>query len=140
MTETGRRWSWRAALTTWPLAVVAVVVFLNVTGPGWLTLNRLVHEGLQTTATVVRLEPNNHNGCTYAYVIQGRRYTGSDEGCGGGRKVGDPLTVTYVPADPASSTSSSPGDALRVSVVLSLLLSTVIAGLRLTRRAGRPQR
>ena len=106
-------------------------------------MNALTHEGLQTTATVLRLEPNNHNGCAYAYVVQGGRYTGSDEGCGGGRKVGDPLTITYVPADPASSTSSSPADALRVAVVLNLLLSTVaavLAGLGLTRRAGRRER
>lgn len=143
--QTNRRWSWQTATISWLLALVVVGLLFNVTGPGWLTLNALAHEGQQTSATVVRLEPNNHNGCAYAYVVQGHPYTGSDSLCGGGRQVGDPLPITYVAADPASSTSSSPApaDALRTSLIFWLLFSTVLAvgvGSVLTSRAGRPGR
>ena len=73
------------------------------------------------------LEPNNHGGCQVKYRVADRNYVHSEEGCGVGRRVGDTLSVTYLPSDPSFATVAPPSDRIRSALVINLGGPTVLA-------------
>lgn len=123
----GQRWSWRAALSAWVLAAVAITVSVNTFGSGWGDLSLLAHDGQRTTATVSELEPNNHNGCKYRFSIGGHSYTGSQERCADSLRVGDSVPVTYLPSNPSVSTTGTAGSRLRRALLITFLAPTALA-------------
>jgi hypothetical protein len=101
-----------------------MAVLFSAFSRGWINTLELAHSGTRVAATVVRLELSNHGGCRYAYSVDARTYTKSDSRCGVSRQIGDPLVVTYLPSNPAVSTTGSPGGNVRNALMISLLVPT----------------
>jgi hypothetical protein len=106
-------------------------------GLGWIDAYQLAHSGKTTVATVTNLEPENHDGCQYAYTVASHTYTRSEETCGTGHQLGDRFAIIYLPGTPSVATMSSPDTALRGQILFNLLVPTLAAGVVV---AGRKRR
>ena len=122
-----KKW-WRNPLATWFVAFALFAVTYNVFGLGWIDAYQLAHSGKITVATVTKLEPQNHDGCQYAFTVADHTYTRSEEGCGTGHQLGDRFAIIYLPTTPSVATMSSPGAALRGQILFNLLVPTLAAG------------
>lgn len=112
--------------------VVFVYIFLTTNFSGnndRLTVYRLVQQRktATATATVTRLDRQNHNGCDYAYSVGSHRYEGSEEGCAQNHHVGDTLPVFYLLAKPSASTPTPPRELLRTGVLFSAIAPSILA-------------
>ena len=65
--------------------------------------------GRPAVGTVMSVQPDNHDLCTYWYRVGDHRYNGSDL-CSG-QEVGGHVSLTYLPSDPSFSVIG-PGPAL----------------------------
>jgi len=130
-----------AAVLTWVLAFTILALYFNLTQHGWIAWYRLHSDGRTTAATITQLNPTNHNGCRYAYSVASRSYTHSEEGCADDHLLGDVISVTYSPSDPAFATVDDPLDRLRTALIVNLLVPTAaaigIAGIVLQSRRKR---
>lgn len=118
----------RTPVATWFVAFALFAVTYNVFGLGWIDAYQLAHSGKTTVATVTKLEPQNHDGCQYAYTVADHTYARSEETCGTGHQLGDRFAIIYLPATPSVATMSSPSDALRGQILFNLLVPTLAAG------------
>jgi hypothetical protein len=127
---------WR---TLWIAAVAFLVIygglFYNVY-PTWRRNEQLAHNGLPTIGIVTEKHPMNHESITYAYRVGTTSFTGvGPSGVGGVPpfdrvKIGDQITVRYLPANPSTSLPGDPVDLFRSwSGLLFLLLPLVCLGL-----------
>jgi uncharacterized protein DUF3592 len=103
-------------LTSWALGGLATVVGLAVlTGlvlkdHGWWGYLRLVNAGVTTRAVVVRTDRGNHCLAEYSFATEGQTYRGSGADCS--VRVGESVTITYLPSDPRHSCIRLARDAL----------------------------
>lgn len=142
-----KKW-WRNPVATWFVVFALFAVTYNVFGLGWIDAYQLAHSGKTTDATVTKLEPQNHDGCQYAYTVADHTvadhtYARSEETCGTGHQLGDRFAIIYLPATPSVATMSSPGTALRGQILFNLLVPTLAAGVvgaGRRRRKGKPGR
>jgi hypothetical protein len=132
-----KKW-WRNPVATWFVAFALFAVTYNVFGLGWIDAYQLAHSGKTAVATVTKLEPQNHDGCQYAYTVADHTYARSEETCGTGHQLGDRFAIVYLPATPSVATMSSPGTALRGQILFNLLVPTLAAGVVVV--AGRRRR
>lgn len=101
---------WRNALAVW------VIVFLvinattgNLLAGTTIRQYRLAMHGRSTTGTVTALNLSDHGGCTFAYKVDGVRYSRSEQACGfteSNPEVGDLIKVNYEVDDPGIATTS----------------------------------
>jgi len=124
-----RAWLWRG-LATW-LACFLLVDAATVGVSGWASSYRMATSHHRATATVTALMPNDRTGCSYSYVVKGRKLAGSWAPCPGSVHVGSHFLVTYLPSDPSTSQPGDPtagvlGGALFV-VLAPVLLGVVVA-------------
>ena len=103
----------------------AIGLTLSVGGNGWPARIQLARHGKTTIATIVRLEPQNHNGCVYEFVVDGESYSHSAEACDSG--VGSGMVVTYLPDRPSVSESGRPDSGLRNALIIGLGVPTLFA-------------
>ena len=137
-----KKWPW-GPLGTWFVVFAFFAVTYNVFGLGWIDAYQLAHSGKTTVATVTKLEPQNHDGCQYAYKVADHTYTRSEETCGTGHQLGDRFAILYLPATPSVATMSSPDTELRNQILLNLFVPTLFAGVigaERRRRKGKPGR
>jgi len=131
--RSGWTWSWKRAAAGWALGLAVMALGLGVFGHSWIDAYRLAHDGKTTSGVITKLLPEKHDGCEYAYVVNGRTYTHSDETCGASRRLGDQLEVTYVAATPSVATALGKGTVLSDYIGFSLLL-TALFGFAVGRR------
>ena len=81
------------------------------------------------------LEPNSHGLARYEFEAGGKIYRSSQTGTSG-LKVGDKVTVFYLPGEPGFSTLTAPGAAIRSNIEGSVIMS-VIAGFVVAWRVGK---
>jgi hypothetical protein len=121
-------WSWRRAVAVWAALLAFIAVTTGALDGGWANVYRLARHGVAAAGTVRELDLQDHGGCGYSYVVGERTYGGSENGCGDGRRVGDPLPVYYLVDDPTVSTTVTPGLGSLVSPVGFVLLAPVLMG------------
>ncbi|PYT75613.1 MAG: hypothetical protein DMG40_27875 [Acidobacteria bacterium] len=90
--------------------IVSWAMFQNM-APEWRRHRRLARSGVQIAGTVRAKEPMNHASIRYDYFVAGVRYAGGP--CSVHTqfdriRVGDTITVTYVPDSPSISTCEDP--------------------------------
>jgi hypothetical protein len=104
---------------------------MNIQNKGWIDWFNLSIDGKNTSATIISVDNTNHNTCKFEYLVNGKKYFSSDQGCN--VKVGQSVFVTYLPAEPSFGTLSSPLGVL-LSLIFMPLLFSIIAGLGLAFR------
>jgi hypothetical protein len=120
-----RAWLWKG-LATW-LACFLLVDAATVGVSGWASSYRMATSHHRATATVTALLPNDRTGCTYRYLVKGRKLAGSWAPCPGSVHVGSNFLVTYLPSDPSTSQPGDPtGGAL--GGALFIVLAPVLLG------------
>lgn len=92
-----RSWTWRSAVLG--ALVVGYMVLIFVQRDRMTTA--LAERGRTCEATVYEVQPRNHDQMYFSYEIGGVRHEKHD--FASGRKVGDHITVTYLPEDPEIS-------------------------------------
>jgi hypothetical protein len=97
---------------------IGVIVFVAVwslifhdTSRDWRAHQRLARSGVQVTGAVTAKEPMNQASIRYDYFVDGVRYSGGP--CGvherfNSVRLGDRITVTYLPDSPSTSTCEDP--------------------------------
>ena len=102
-------------VAVWLLMAVALVVGLG--SVNCLRYYQLTKEGLVTKGWVTAKEPQVHQNVHYSYAVEGRTY--NDVGHGdfgnpnfGQLRIGDPVTVSYLPRRPEVSCLGRPNDLL----------------------------
>jgi hypothetical protein len=90
----------------------------NLLGAAVVADYQLLTQGRTTSGTVTGLDLSNHDSCSYTYRVAGRTFSASEDGCGGGRRVGSSLKVTYVPSHPEVATYGDPGSELWQELLL----------------------
>lgn len=108
---------------------LATVVWFYFGGVNLPFLQRLAANGVPTEASVTFPDCGNHNNVRYTFEANGRTFSGGgrpgrDRPCNQLR-VGDRLTVWYVPADPSINLPRNPKRAL-ANELLSLGLAAVV--------------
>src|SRR5450755_2058273 len=129
----GWTWSWKRAVVGWVLGLAVMALGLGVFGHSWINAYRLAHDGKTTTGVITKLLPEKHDGCEYAYVVNGRTYSHSEETCGASRRLGDHLEITYIAATPSVATALGKGTVLWDYIAVTLLLTSLF-GFALCRR------
>jgi hypothetical protein len=120
-----RAWLWKG-LATWA-ACFLLVDAATVGVSGWASSYRMATSHHRASATVTALLPNDRTGCTYSYVVKGRKLAGSWAPCPGSVHVGSHFLVTYLPSDPSTSQPGNPtGGAL--GGALFIVLAPVFLG------------
>jgi hypothetical protein len=125
-------------LTAWFLGFFVALTFYwgaATFGAGfdWVREYRLLRHAVHTDGIVTAREPKNHNAAHYEFEESGKRYR--SVGQGGGR-VGEKVTVYYLPDDPSFSRIVRPGDDLTFMVLAPIVLST-LAGFIVMLRSGK---
>ena len=122
--------------------VGAVLIAVGIGSINIPLLYPLVRRGVPTCGTITRREPANHNSVHYSYEVNGKTYTGVQQG-----GVGDQSTaystdcvgyvVYYLPQNPQRSCIGQPGLMLTndiVPITLAMLSFPPIALLAWRRR------
>lgn|SRR5262249_29300527 len=78
---------------------------------GWWGYLRLVNSGVTTRAVVVRTDRGNHCLAEYSFATEGQTHRGSGADCSA--RVGESVTITYLPSDPQHSCIGLARDALK---------------------------
>lgn len=124
---------WRRVRRLGPVAVgllAGLVLLLLVevfTGFVQLSMLRLaIDGGRHTTAVITALNPENHGACEYIFTVGGRRIRGSDTRCVGRHRVGEDVSVTYLPTDPSIVTMDDPVTRFWGGSVVSLLAAIIV--------------
>jgi hypothetical protein len=103
----------------------------------WYGEYRLDDFGVETTGTVIRKEPREHWTVVFGYEVGGRQYTGRGSPETGSLpsmdeiRVGDPVRITYDPADPGRSRGWDPDRRFLPEYSL-FLLATMVASATVT--------
>jgi hypothetical protein len=100
-------------------------IFFNVLGQNVYDELRLTHSGANVVATVTK-PTSDHGGCDYRYVISGRTYRGSADGCISSPAAGQAITVRYLPSHPSVSgqlSSSTPWAKIAINFLAPTLLA-----------------
>ena len=130
-----RGWSWRRAAGVWFTAVVFFGVVSTNSGNNWVESYRLAQHGVPTTATVTAFIPQDHAGCAYSYLVNGRSYGGTMQACSDHHGVGGLLPIRYLPDVLSLSTTTLDGQWWWPAVLL-LVLLPLAAGLVAGARGG----
>jgi hypothetical protein len=118
----------------------ALIFYLGATtfsGFDWARHQRLVSEAAQAQATITSVEPNSHSFARYEFEVGGKRYQASATGVHDVR-VGDHVTVFYLPTEPRFSTLRTPGSDLRSNIAASVAMA-VVAGCVVAWRVGKAE-
>jgi hypothetical protein len=91
-------------------------IWLGVTN--WGEYYRLANAGRQVRGRVVSKEADNHQAVRYSYVVDNKIYTAVGRAGNGNPRfedlaVGEVVSVTYLPTDPAKSALGNPSRLLR---------------------------
>lgn len=89
----------------------------------------LVHKGLPTCGTIIRIDAQNHNSVYYSYEVNGKTYEGVQQGGVDGEGTGfSPYcpgwVVYYLPESPERSCIGYPGPMLSneiIPIILAML-------------------
>jgi hypothetical protein len=106
------------------LAFTFFTIVPNLVGHSWLAWYKMSKIGRQTDAIITKLEPENHNGCRFDYVINMKRYDGWASGCAQ-YGLGSALKITYFPDDPSFSTAKEAQSKLLFLVLAPFLMSAI---------------
>ena len=115
------------------VALVFFAMAINSQPHGWGAWYDLWRSGQTSQATVTSLHPQDHHGCSLKYTIDSKEYEAKDDGCYA--QIGEVVSITYSPADPAFVTLKSPKQEF-FSLVLAPVIVSVLAGLMAAWRAG----
>ena len=132
MNGSSKRLSLRAPWLAGLFAGLALFVFiaLPLTGIGLAKPYELWRHSRTTSATITQLEPDDHDGCVFAFSASGTAYSVQDEGCGTDHSVGDRLAVLYDPGDPADASATNRAttliDFLMVNFGIPILIGLVV--------------
>jgi hypothetical protein len=115
------------AVKTALIAFAFFTIVPNLVGHSWLAWYKMSKTGQWTEAVITKIEPENHQGCGYEFVVNAQKYTGWDSGCAS-YGVGSSIKIMYLPDKPSFSTTRNPGGEL-MFVVLAPFLMSVIGGI-----------
>lgn len=98
----------------------------------------LARRGVETMGTVTGFEPNNHRTVHYTFEVNGKTFSGSQEG----GVDGEPTTtsakhaVFYLPEDPNTSCIGDPmpmlwNEVISISLVMFILVPVALLGARM---------
>ncbi len=114
-------------LLVYMFAVIIVRVVFGQVDAANLDKDRILTEsGVQTTATITKLDCSNHSAIEYAFIVSGQNYSSRQTATNcDSSSVGQQITVTYVPLNP---TISIPGgtDGLLLSELIAVWLVSII--------------
>jgi len=127
----------RTGLIAALICFVFFAVLFNAQPHGWAARYQLARGGMEAQATITRSQPENHQLCYFEYIVNSKRYEGSDDGCSA--DIGHVVKIWYLPSDPSFSTTKSPVGEFVFSVFGPLLLS-VFAGIVAAWRRSRRRR
>lgn len=90
------------------------------------SLYRLMHRGIETTGTITDFEPNNHRTVHYSFDVNGKSYSGSQQGGVDGEvtSISTRHAVFYLPDDQNVSCMGNPKPMLKneiIPIVLAML-------------------
>jgi len=93
------------------------------------SLYRLMRRGIETTGTITDFEPNNHRTVHYSIDVNGKSYSGSQQGGAEGEEtsvssISTRRAVFYLPDDPNVSCIGNPAPMLKneiIPIVLAML-------------------
>jgi len=111
----------RRVLASWVAGgLITAAVLSGFTGQiayerGWSNYLRLIRNGSDCQATIIRTESGSNCLATYSFKVGGRSYYGTGPNCSA--RVGQQVTVTYLADDPSSSCLGSPVEGLANAVV-----------------------
>ncbi len=126
-----------ASKPTFTLSLIAMVLFgALVVGPvigsQWWQAFQLTRHGVRVPAIITALEPNNHRAVHYTYDVNGVSVQTFGQGGIDGRfddlKVGQAITVQYLPSHPRTSRVGDPRqEFLDYCLLFGVFLLVVIA-------------
>ena len=88
-----------------------------------VSLYKLARRGTATRGQIISVHPDNHARVDYRYQVGDRDFTSSVSGHGGA--PGQPVTVYYVPGDPALSSLDPPSQRLITEAGLTFIAALV---------------
>ena len=95
-------------IALWPVAslfiagaVLGAWVWIAPPGSGWYGYYQLANDGVETDATLVAVQPQNHCLVRFTFEVDGRQYSGSGNECG--VAVGEKVLITYLRSRPQNS-------------------------------------
>jgi len=108
---------------------LAFAIALLVSGPAGLYL-KLQREGITTTGAIADIECRKSTIVRYSFVVQDHVYNGADsniEQCST-FKLGTPVPIVYLNADPTQNYSGNPTQALINYLFATFLASILLPG------------
>lgn len=98
---------------------------MNIQTHGWIAWYRMIQSGRFSRAEVIKLQPENHGGCIFQYVVDTKIFKASDTQCNA--TVGQFIEVRYLPSDPSFATLKNPLSELMLQIGGAAFLS-IVAG------------
>ena len=97
------------------MAMLSIFVARTARERGWDEYVRLMQQGANSQATIVRTVPGSDCLAEYSFSVAGRSYSGAGSQCN--VKVGQKVVVTYLVEDPSRSCLGYAGERLANEVV-----------------------
>jgi hypothetical protein len=108
------------------MATIAFTFFafvMNIQSRDWLAWYHLASSGQATQAIITGLQPENHQGCSFQYTVNSRKYEGSEGGCH--TSIGQSVQAIYLPSEPSFVTLKSPQSELILQILSAVILSAL---------------